>query len=773
MYPRALIFGLCCVLAACGGSGDGGTGGAALDDLSFSVDSSTFGVDGTSVAGEASSGEAAADLFTSPQTGNHAPAAAGTNSQVLDQAALGLSGAEDLDAVSFGPFVPAPWHMFFSLRDTDGPVDTQGIDGSGVRFEQAETIPGDVYQSEYREFRLSGNNILRADEITMGLLPHDLNVFGTDELDALELSEPPSDAGIFFSLVPDGPGFRGADIFMSIAGGVSQVLSADAIGLLRTDDVDGLVVQDVDGNGLFSSGDYIMFSVGPESQGKEGTDVREQARVGEVAGDVFVSFGDGTHELLIDERDLGLLRTDDVDALEILGLGDSGECGDGVLQNPPEQCEIGVPCPGGLICDTNKCLCGESLFCGDGILTFPEACEIGFPCPAGQFCNRCTCLPFVLCGNKVLDPGEQCDNPPFICPNPQLTCNNCMCEGCGNSVLEGLEQCERGMLACPRGTTCDVASCRCRRGEYTCPNGVLDPGEECEPFVPCVDPGQVCNWGTCLCEDLPTGCILNGVVVAPEECDPLADPSGCDNGERCTVECTCVPECNVNGTVDGLEACDPLAIPTGCAGGEACTEDCRCLLYTPRCGDGAWSPPVEECEYQVIHGNPTQVGTCDSGQTCSDCRCEQVTPRCGDGFYTPAGPEECDWVDVGGNQVSFGCDLNTAEVCDRESCKCLSCFFVPREFEGLLNGRDFIPLCQFFEGPAPPDECREAHYHSSQAVAIDIETGVTTVLPDPAPQVCGYGTVDQVTKRTLDPTLSCPLGDALMATIGGNCLLQD
>jgi hypothetical protein len=618
---------------------------------------------------------------------------------------------------------------------------------------------------------LSGNNILRADEISIGLLPHDLNVFGPDELDALDLSQPPNGAPVYFSLARGASNSEGADIMVSQGGTVSQVLSADDMGLLASDEVDAIVVQDVDGNNQFGQGDYVLFSVAADAEGKPGSDVEQQAVIGEVAGDVYVSFGDGAHALLIDERDLGLLTTDDVDALELQHTGPFEECGDGILQNPPEQCEVGIPCPPGQACNVNTCRCSEEdLACGDGLLVFPEQCESGFPCAAPfTFCWNCVCIPFVLCGNMALDPGEQCDTPPVFCANPQHVCNNCMCDGCGDANIDPGEQCEVGINLCPPNTACDFKTCRCLSDrKFACPNGVLDLGEECEKGIACPD-DQVCDLQNCDCLDLPEGCVLDGELSVPEVCDPTAIPTGCNDGDRCTVDCECVPECNPDGTRQGGEKCDPSASPTGCPSSEACTEDCRCRLYTQRCGDGAWSPPDEECETIVVGGNAAHVGTCDAGESCIECACRVVTPRCGDQVFTPSGPEECDWVNVGGNQASVGCDAGVT--CDAKSCECVSCLWKEREVPGLINGDYFVPLCQFIEGPAPPDLCGEEHYHAFQAVVIDPETGQTGLMPDPASNECGFGTVSQVTSLLLDAALACALGDALQQTAPFlNCL---
>jgi len=78
----------------------------------------------------------------------------------------------------------------------------------------------------------------------------------------------------------------------------------------------------------------------------------------------------------------------------------------------------------------------------------------------------------------------------------------------------------------------------------------------------------------------------NGVIDADEDCDPVANPPGCDVGETCGAagsadECTCITAGNCgNGTQDAGEACDPAATPTGCPAGMTCQADCTCSTGT-------------------------------------------------------------------------------------------------------------------------------------------------------------------------------------------------
>ena len=561
------------------------------DNLSFGVTGGSSGVPGSAVASEAAQSAHPADLFSSSGSGAHAPGDAGDNALALEDVDLGLAPGDELDAISFGPFAVAPYEIHFSLKDSPR---VMGVEGTDVRVQsEAEVVPGDVYTSDGQPSPVRGTNTISLDEIALGLQPHDLTSDPTDDLDALDFSvlgEP-----YYLSVARDG-GVDGARILRSAGGVATEILSAADLGLLDSDDVDALVVQDVDGNGQFGAGDYLLFSVSLDSIGAPDSAVREQARLGEAAGDIYLSTGNGSHVLALDEGDLGLLPTDDIDALELRAttLICAGPfCGDGVLQ-APEQCEAGIPCANpNDICGflSLDCVC-YSPFCEDGILTPPEQCEPGvIPCPPGQFCTPdCKCVKLKTCPNGVLDAGEQCEVG-IACPNQGDVCNvaTCQCsegpgEGyCGNGVQDAGEQCDPPGADCPQGQICNQGTCQCLpAGAFECPDGELDPGEQCEVGIACPE-GQHCIVEECTC-----------------------------------VQLACVPD----GEVGTGEACDPLAIPNGCEfEGVSCNEQCECALYTPRCNDDFFTPGHEECDRVRIGTDLIDVG-CDPGERCGEsCLC--------------------------------------------------------------------------------------------------------------------------------------------------------
>jgi hypothetical protein len=116
--------------------------------------------------------------------------------------------------------------------------------------------------------------------------------------------------------------------------------------------------------------------------------------------------------------------------------------------------------------------------CGDGVLDPGEECD-GAPCADGRDCLQgCTCDALNRCGNGVLDPGEECDGAP--CADGRDCLAGCVCPPsalCGNGTVDPGEQCDGADdRLCPGDCQDD---CRCP-GRVLCGNGVLDPGEECD-----------------------------------------------------------------------------------------------------------------------------------------------------------------------------------------------------------------------------------------------------------------------------------------------------
>ncbi len=93
--------------------------------------------------------------------------------------------------------------------------------------------------------------------------------------------------------------------------------------------------------------------------------------------------------------------------------------------------------------------------------------------------------PTFVCGNDVLEPGEQCDDGNRI---PGDGCDeNCMSELCGNGAIDGGEECDDG----PDNSDTEPDACRTDCTLPRCGDDVVDSGEQCDDGS--TTPGDGCD----------------------------------------------------------------------------------------------------------------------------------------------------------------------------------------------------------------------------------------------------------------------------------------
>ena len=267
-------------------------------------------------------------------------------------------------------------------------------------------------------------------------------------------------------------------------------------------------------------------------------------------------------------------------------------CGDGILrtdlntdEEDYEECDEGE-----LNSDRQANACRSNCLiahCGDGIRDAGEECdegeqnssERGSGAQCRQDCRlpRCgdgindarpECIinhqeePPPLCGNGVVDEGEECDqgasnhrdesaedgsnNQDFV------TCrSNCQLARCGDGIRDIEEFCDDGNNIdepCSYGeVSCQICNRDCALvfGQETsyCGDGIIDSRELCDDGNN--QAGDGCN-PQCLPERLSCG---NGVIDLGEDCDD----GNYNDGDGCDFECK--SECG-NGALDLGEVCD-------------------------------------------------------------------------------------------------------------------------------------------------------------------------------------------------------------------------
>ncbi|MBI5504615.1 MAG: hypothetical protein HY899_07420 [Deltaproteobacteria bacterium] len=285
-----------------------------------------------------------------------------------------------------------------------------------------------------------------------------------------------------------------------------------------------------------------------------------------------------------------------------------------------------------------------------------------------------------LCGDGVVDPGEQCDDG----NNRNGDCCSSFCE-----VLPAGNACDDGLFCtrtdrCEEGGRCTGSGdpCRGSDGDGDCSESCDEGNDSCagrDPDGSACDDGLYCN-GADLCAS--GACASHGGDPCPgadadadctESCEESTDtctaldPPGaaCDDGKFCTRvdACTQAGACQGAGTpcpgADGdgdcAESCDELAdacsafdtFGSGCDDGLFCTDDDSCDGHgrcagqgdpcASRYGDGdadcseACNEEEDACSAAEVDG-----GSCDDGLACT------VGDRCRGGACAPSGQTSCD-----------------------------------------------------------------------------------------------------------------------------------
>ncbi len=229
-----------------------------------------------------------------------------------------------------------------------------------------------------------------------------------------------------------------------------------------------------------------------------------------------------------------------------------------------------------------------------------------------------------ICGDAVLDPGEDCDDGNG---DLDMVCDDHCHFTCGNGAVDAVvgELCDPAIAAGHPGACPTVCS-----DGLSCTTDVLS-GSGCQAtcvFSPitATAPGDGCcpaGANNTTDSDCPVVC-GNGVREAGEQCDtaiaaglPGACPATCNDGFVCTTDVlagagTCAAQCTstqIVAAVNGDGCCPPGATPPG----GPLPDDTDCV---PGCGNGVVNPG-ETCDTGIAVGPGSCPTVCSDGMACT------------------------------------------------------------------------------------------------------------------------------------------------------------
>jgi hypothetical protein len=262
-------------------------------------------------------------------------------------------------------------------------------------------------------------------------------------------------------------------------------------------------------------------------------------------------------------------------------------------------------------------------------------------------CSRLPDIPLGVCGNHVVEAGEDCDSadPACVPPGQPDECRR-RCSAFADGV-------------CPAGAICD-GNGACVLAVGACGNHVVEAGEDCDGQVGCIAPGQP---GAC---HMSCTAYSGGVCPPQQICDGdgacVAAPDRCGNGfVDPGEECDGTAGCIAAGAPDACKLACAAHDGGHCPAGTVCDTHGACAVAANVCGNLVVEPG-EDCDGTVGCGAPGTSAacrfSCAGGVACAhglvcgnDLVCRQPTGRFRLGAPFGRGDEAFQLVDLDGDGV--------------------------------------------------------------------------------------------------------------------------